>query len=557
MPVARFEMPDGRIGRFEVPEGTTPEQAQEMIQQELIAQTQSDPATPAPASERFVSGLADPIHGGAQLLTQILPKGVVDAGNRFNNFIADKTGLVARLPEGGVDQQVRERAANYVAPEGIDWARLGGNILSPANLAVASKIPAIANLGGRVAAGVGMGAGISGLAPVESGDYWDTKKKQMAIGGAAGGVFPLVTGGVSRMVSPKASLNPDVKLLRKEGVTPTFGQTLGGAWNRAEEKLASVPLVGDMVSRARNNANNQFERAAFNRVLAPINQKLPNGLSGNNAVAHVETTLANNYDDVLNRIGAVKVDSQFNSKVRNLQNMVAKTNMPADKKMELNAIIDSINQSANKQGFMTSESYKTLESLLSTQSRNLGGSKNIFDNKLAPAVRQVKEELSEMLQRQAGPLAKELKQTNQAWAMFKRVQDASSKVGTDKGSFTPSQLNSSVRNLDKTKNKAAFARGNALMQDMSGAGKSVLGDRVPNSGTADRALMAGAGILSYLNPQVGIPLLAGSMAYTGPVQKSLNYLAASRPQFAQPAASAIKQSYPYLAPVSAGLLQQE
>lgn len=33
MPIARFEMPDGRIGRFEVPEGTTPEQAQELIAQ--------------------------------------------------------------------------------------------------------------------------------------------------------------------------------------------------------------------------------------------------------------------------------------------------------------------------------------------------------------------------------------------------------------------------------------------------------------------------------------------------------------------------------------------
>ena len=35
MPIARFEMPDGRIGRFEVPEGTTPEAAQKLIQQSL------------------------------------------------------------------------------------------------------------------------------------------------------------------------------------------------------------------------------------------------------------------------------------------------------------------------------------------------------------------------------------------------------------------------------------------------------------------------------------------------------------------------------------------
>jgi hypothetical protein len=35
MPIARFEMPDGRIGRFEVPEGTTPEQAQILIAESL------------------------------------------------------------------------------------------------------------------------------------------------------------------------------------------------------------------------------------------------------------------------------------------------------------------------------------------------------------------------------------------------------------------------------------------------------------------------------------------------------------------------------------------
>ena len=37
MPIARFEMPDGRIARFEVPEGTTPEQAQAMIAEQMPA----------------------------------------------------------------------------------------------------------------------------------------------------------------------------------------------------------------------------------------------------------------------------------------------------------------------------------------------------------------------------------------------------------------------------------------------------------------------------------------------------------------------------------------
>lgn len=51
MPIARVQLPDGRIGRFEVPEGTTPEQAQSMIQAQLP--TLSQPAaTELPESLR-------------------------------------------------------------------------------------------------------------------------------------------------------------------------------------------------------------------------------------------------------------------------------------------------------------------------------------------------------------------------------------------------------------------------------------------------------------------------------------------------------------------------
>lgn len=54
MPIARFQMPDGRIGRFEVPEGTTPEQAQSLIQTHLDEQQAPAPEaapTAAPAPE--------------------------------------------------------------------------------------------------------------------------------------------------------------------------------------------------------------------------------------------------------------------------------------------------------------------------------------------------------------------------------------------------------------------------------------------------------------------------------------------------------------------------
>lgn len=49
MPVARFQMPDGRVARFEVPEGTTPEQANALISQQF---GETAPAPEMPAQEQ-------------------------------------------------------------------------------------------------------------------------------------------------------------------------------------------------------------------------------------------------------------------------------------------------------------------------------------------------------------------------------------------------------------------------------------------------------------------------------------------------------------------------
>jgi hypothetical protein len=65
MPIARVQLPDGRIGRFEVPEGTTPEQAQSMIQAQLSALNQ--PAAPQlPESLRPRTAAPEGIPGARQ-----------------------------------------------------------------------------------------------------------------------------------------------------------------------------------------------------------------------------------------------------------------------------------------------------------------------------------------------------------------------------------------------------------------------------------------------------------------------------------------------------------
>lgn len=68
MPIARFQLPDGRVARFEVPEGTSPEQAQSMIQSQLPAISQ--PAAPGlPESLRPRTAASEGSPGARQDLT--------------------------------------------------------------------------------------------------------------------------------------------------------------------------------------------------------------------------------------------------------------------------------------------------------------------------------------------------------------------------------------------------------------------------------------------------------------------------------------------------------
>lgn len=521
---------------------------------------------PLSRTERVLKGIRDPIDAGAQLLTNMLPEGIVDAGNRLNNYIAEKTGLVAPIKtevtqadlitgdtSRGIDRMIKQAEREYQArraaggESGIDAYRLAGNVISPANLAIASRLPQAATLAGRVGVGALGGAASGGLTPVSDGDFTSEKLKQIAVGGVVGSALPVLTGGIARVVSPNASRNANLQLLRSEGVQPTVGQALGPTASRVEERLQSLPLMGDMIGKARQRANQTFEQATINRALRPIGQSLPEGVSGRDAIIYTETALKDQYDNVLNNIGAIVPDQQFNKNVANLQNIVNRLVMPKAEKAKFTAALSDVQQSIDNNGVITSDAYKLLESSLGSDARKLAGSQNVYEGKIANSVKQLREELQSMLQRQAGQEAQNLKAVNEGWANFKRVQRAASALGAEEGNFTPAQFQNAVRALDKSKDKGAFARGSALGQDIGDAGRVVLGNRVPNSGTPERMLLnLGALGSGAISPAIPIGLAGGAGLYLSPVQRALVNSIASRPQSAQATAQAFRNATPLL-----------
>ena len=516
----------------------------------------SDLVQPRPEmtrTARVIKGVRDPIDGGAQLLTNALPSGVVEAGNRFNNWLADKTGLVGRLPEGGVDQQVKEQEAAYQAARGpdagFDGYRVLGNVLSPANLAIASRAPLAASLAGRVGVGAVTGGASAALNPTMGDDFWTEKAKQVGIGAGFGGAMPMVTGAMGRLISPRASTNADVQLLREAGVQPTIGQTLGGAANRAEEKAMSLPIVGDAITAARERAREQFNRAAINRAVQPIGGQVDE--VGQAGIQKAGDLLGKSYDDAIANVKAVKFDAQFAQDLGQLRSMVQ--NLPPDLARRFNATIDdNLAPKISGNGSMLGATYKQLDSKIGQEAAKFGKSSDPFQQDLGDAYKQLQALLKQQAAKSSPEFAKAMKAADAGWANLVRIEGAGKAAQNAEGVFTPAQLNSAIRQADKSVRGRSVARGTALMQDLGNAGQQVLGNKVPNSGTADRLMLGGAGLGAYfVDPLIPAGLLSGAALYTQPAQSLLRAAVANRPESAQAVSNSLLQASPRLLPGAA------
>ena len=506
---------------------------------------------------KFATGQMDAIHGGAQTLSKSLPF-IAGPVNKLNNWIADNTGLTARLPEGGVDQQVRERESAYQArrkaagESGFDGWRTSGGVASPVNIALARL-----GLGGSSLTAKAVGGGASGLlnaafTPVTQGDYRSVKKNQAAIGAAFSAATPVITAGIGRIISPNASTNPQLQLLRKEGVRPTVGQTMGGGWNALEEKLQSVPVLGDMIAARRGKVLEQFNNAAINRVGQPINQKVSGFGAG--AVKEMGDLASGAQEQAKNMIGNFQIDPQAGAKLAQLTQMVNQIPDKAAKKSAKDAL-ELIKDQASKNGVMTADSFKSLSSRLTKEASTLSGASDAYQQKAGQAIAEMLTALEESALRQNPAAAQAMQQANAAWARNVIVEGASKAGANQGGRFTPAQLMGAVKGADKSVRDRATARGTALLQDLASAGNAIIGNKVPNSGTVDRLIpgIATLGGTAAISPTAAAALVGGAGMYTRPVQDLLTASIASRPQYAQAVRQALWKSSPAFAPITSSV----
>lgn len=535
---------------------------------------------PQPASrmDRLAMGGGDMIHGGAQLMVNALPNGVVGAVN-------DATAWVNRQPVIGpvtraigmtpatpaeVNQGVAQREADYQAsraaggaePGSTDWWRVGGNIAGA--LPLAAVAPVGATIPRAMLSGAAQGA-ISGAAtPVTdttSRPYWDQVQQNATTGAGVGAVGGAIGNIVGRGIGGNRNVNPAVQELHDAGVRMTPGQIAGGYAQRVEDIAGSIPFVGQQVRNAQRGSMESFNRSVANAVLRPLGQSVDDATpAGREMVAEVGRRVSAAYDDAISRVSQFGPDARF---AADLQRVSGQFLTPESRQTFTRLVRDRI-ASRFEGGPIDGATYKTIDSELGQIARNFGGSTTAAEREIGTAVRELQRSIRDLAARTNPQAAPAIRAADAAYSRLLRLEGAAGSQAATEGVFTPAQFSRAVQQFDNSPRDRAFARGDALMQELSDAGRAVLPRTVPDSGTPERAMLAnlllggGVGVGLGTGGAGVIPALAAAGtvagAYTGPVRGTLqSIMLAQRGPALRAAGQAVSRAAPPAAVPLGGL----
>lgn len=130
---------------------------------------------------RVLTGAADPLYGLAQL------------NAKYNPYVKLFEKTLGKDVEGAVDKAVKEREANYNAPEGFDAARMLGTALNPVTWVGPGKMKAGATTLGHLGKHLGKHLGYNTLQglimPTTGDDFVADKTRDVLLSNVLGGVM--------------------------------------------------------------------------------------------------------------------------------------------------------------------------------------------------------------------------------------------------------------------------------------------------------------------------------------------------------------------------------
>jgi hypothetical protein len=388
MPIARFEMPDGRIARFEVAEGTTPEQAQAMIAEQMAT-------TASPMSFGETGGGAAtgrPINRGQRnVLAEPRPLESAMAGatrSAIDPILAGAQAVTNNAPKvNELVQRLAKESGEYEAVNPASYAtgRVGGAILPAVGMSKAiGVIPSFGKnpyVSGAII-GAGTGAVSGALQPVEGGQTGQELYNEMGTNARTGALIGAPVGAVAPVVGQvidkgyragKALVEPFLesgqekilgKFLRQmsggeeekamrnlsnakelvKGSQPTAAEVAGVPSLAALERtaIATSPTAGNLM--AQRQAQNAQAQADALRNIAPASRT-------SKYVDFREQVADDLYSDALKPLSLGKLDEKTTNQISGLiQRPAIKNAMEAAKENAANRGMDIADPAGSMRG---------------------------------------------------------------------------------------------------------------------------------------------------------------------------------------------------------------
>lgn len=340
---------------------------------------------------------------------------------------------------------------------------------------MAALLPLARLPGGVVTQGAAAGA-LTTDARDPAGIAWDAAKGA-ALSRAGEGVLR----GGAALLNPQVS--QPVRTLLNEGVELTPGDIVGGAVKRGEDIAASIPMVGARVAQAKQAGVDTLNLAAVNRSLRPIGERLPRGMqAGHEAIAHAGDRLSAAYRDILPRLSGA-LDRTFEGRINAID---ARANLPQayqQQMVDLRGELENAFTRAGPNGVYSGRTLRDTSERLGDIASAWRKNDDPFIRRLGDVAQDYRDQLHALARRQNPAEAARLRDIDRGYASLVRVEKGA--AGTAEGVMSPAQYNSATRQMDSSVRRRASARGQALDQDLSGAGRSVMQTTAAQGGSKD------------------------------------------------------------------------
>ena len=294
---------------------------------------------------------------------------------------------------------------------------------------------------------------------------------------------------------------PEVQRLREKGVQPTVGQTLGGTANRLEEAAQNIPFLG--VRAARERAQGEWRKSFFDDALAPLGKKVDDA-EPQQMMIQAEKAVDDAYDAARDLMpDGLVVNNGLRESLGSIKTKASQGGygLNGDELKDFNRVWKNMKPLFANKGKISQKELQKIDQALSKQA-----SKSTASKEMKEAVGDLRAAFSDYVGKSNPAYKEAYDKAQQSFMGLARLRDAAAKDA--EGAFTPGQAVSATRRQDKSASKGTTGEG--YLQREAQDARRVLGDKVNDSGTTERALAnfaGGGGLVGLLTGAVNPQLL--------------------------------------------------